>query len=121
LANNRCCEWSKYNGGCGEPCDFKSLPYEKDAILERIRKESDWLTTKKQSISLSSDVEVAEKLFLEIADKLKGIQIMVLRLQIDFGMTNKELREILKVKKDPISSMKLSLLLAKQKFKRGKK
>lgn len=119
--NPSCCHWSKYNGGCGDPCDFKTLPYEKEAILERMQTEAKWLKDQRESISAKMDVKMAESIFFQISDKIKGIQIMVERLKADFGMTDKELRSIMKTKQDPIASAKLALALTKLQLKRKPK
>lgn len=121
--NLKCCAWSKFNGGCGVPCDFKKLKYDKDAIVERLKKEAKWTQDMKQKIGKAVSAEEAEKMFAEMADKIVGMKIMVSRLKEDFGMDEVAVKQIMKgeVRHDVITDAKMVIELTKLKMKRAKK
>ena len=120
MSNKNCCEWSKYNGGCGDPCDFKDLEYTKEAILERIRLESINMDQLKRTVVNLKDKSEAEAIFSRIADKIAGMKIMTNRLSVDFGVPLEEVGKLIKstVKRDPITDARIALALARARFKR---
>lgn len=122
-SNHTCCEWSKYNGGCGTPCDFKNLKYDKDAIIERLREEARWTQSCKETIARGISREEGEKMMVELADKIVGMQIMSTRLTKDFGIKDEDLRKMLRseVRHNFVTDAKIALAVAKMKYSRGKK
>jgi hypothetical protein len=78
------CSWCLHNDGlCDErhidTCDFRKLKYEKKDILFRLEKEGLRISTLKKKIA-DGDVDSAK----ELVDVLKGVSIMMKRLEIDF-------------------------------------
>lgn len=122
------CPWCKYNPyGCVvEECDFKTLPYEKNAILKRLKKEKKKVDEMRAMIK-DADIkklepEVFEKV-QDVLDLLKGMQIMVDRLVADFGMTTDEVYNVVGFGNDKMSWLdkaKIGIKLAKLRRMRKK-
>lgn len=119
------CPWCKYNPGCGDPmveCDFKSLPYEKDAIIKRLIKEREWIdTVKMQMLDGVYGKSDAEEVMAGVVDRSKGMQIMVGRLVVDFGMDEEEVKKAAGFKKDSfLVRAQLAAKVAQMRKSRGK-
>jgi len=97
------CSCCKYNPRCNkEDCDFKDLKYEKEEILLRLKKEKEHVDSLKEKVGdLNSKGfdEDSVKNLMTILDIAKGMQIMIDRLCIDFGMTEKEIKDIVDLNK----------------------
>jgi hypothetical protein len=82
------CPWCKFNKsscqGVEASCDFKSLPYEKGAIVMRIKQEYG----KIQELKKSPNPDTLR----DVVDKIAGIQVMSERLREDFGMAGQDIR-----------------------------
>lgn len=124
------CKWcihNPYAPHCDSDgnCDFKTLPYTKDAILERLKAETDMIKdAKKKLVDTPMDrlQVIADDEVRRIVDATKGMQIMVDRLIADFGMTEKELKDTLEVQKDSfMTRAKMAAKLSSLKKARGKK
>ena len=93
------CPWCKYiPGGCtAKDCDFKELPYEREAILKRLKQEADAVIDMRDNIIKNDDpdAEVLEN----IMDISYGMQIMTNRLKEDFDVTDDEIKELIGAKK----------------------
>lgn len=112
------CPWCKFNksscDGVEETCDFKSLPYEKDAILARIKQEYEKVQELKKGRTLES--------YKDIVDKVAGIQIMTERLKEDFGVEGDEVRKLSGVDElSTVNKLKLSAKLKVMQHSRGGK
>lgn len=125
------CDWQEFNKyGCDpKDCDFKSLPLEKKAILERIKQEKISINAIKEEIIAAQKSNlplVSDKKISDMADKIKGIEIMTEALREKFSMSVDEIKEGVGVKELSLSeriALKINLrkiLMAKKK-KRGKK
>lgn len=119
------CPWCKYNPGCGDPkveCDFKSLPYEKDAIIKRLIKEREWIdSVKLQVLDGVYSKDSVEEAIAGVVDRSKGMQIMVDRLVADFRMDEGEVKRAVGFKKDSfLVKMQLSAKIAQMRKSRGK-
>jgi len=122
------CKWcihNPYAPHCDSDgnCDFKNLQYEKDAILARLKSESEMIRDmKKMLVDAPMDkLElIAEDEIRNILDATKGMQIMVDRLVADFGMSEKELKDYLDVQKDSFyARAKMAAKLSALKKSRG--
>ena len=106
------CKWCVYNGGaCKEServrkaCDFRTLPFEKDAIIARMREEKEFLArvVKEKSSATEDDLRIA-------MDKAAGMVIMSKVLMEKFGVKKEELQRELGSKELSWSErMKLAL------------
>lgn len=123
------CPWCKYNNhGCDESdCDFKTLPYEKDAILDRLTIERKKIDGVRKKFSEFKGKELTDDLNRDLAwmlDVMKGMQIMVDRLVADFGMKNEEIQGLVGFNESKMSFVekaKLMMKLRKMKeLRRGK-
>ena len=120
------CPWCKYNPyGCiPDDCDFKTLPYEKEAILKRLREEKkniDKIRDKALDVDLKNATPETMKDMQSMVDISKGMQIMVDRLVADFGMKNDEIYVAVGFDKSKMSwanKMKLTMKLMRMKEKR---
>lgn len=108
------CKWCKYNPGCDDSCDFRSLKYDKDAIIDRMKEELDFVK------ALTKEIEKAENID-RISDKLYGVSIMSQSLREDFGVKDAEIGRIVGSKMSIITKAKLASKLMKMKKERGKK
>lgn len=93
------CPWCKHNPfGCEEvDCDFRTLPYEKEAIIGRLVEERKKIDAFKERMS-GREMSQGEmgKMLVEVRDVVdvsRGMQVMVDRLVADFGMTEKEVHD----------------------------
>jgi hypothetical protein len=117
------CEWCKYNkNGCGiiEQCDFRTLPYERDVIVQRIGDELKAVDDFKQEMVGG---EVSDHKIRIVVDKLAGVEIMISRLVADFGMSREQVMDVVGFKPEKISFFQRIKLLAKlneMKANRGK-
>ena len=122
------CVWCKYNAhGCNTAdCDFKTLAYEKKAILERLTIERVKVDGIREKF-LANGKELSDEMMIEVADMvdvMKGMQIMVDRLVTDFEMKNDEIYEevgFTQSKLSFVAKAKLMLKLRQLKKKRGAK
>ena len=91
------CPWCKFNSyRCSEDeskssCDFRNLPYEKDVILARLKLEACHVQSIKERILVGSE-NIGEATST-LVDLIKGMQIMVDRLVVDFRMSGEEVRK----------------------------
>ena len=91
------CPWCKFTPTCPvregmkENCDFESLPYEKEAILKRVRSEVASIDELKAKIMEMPDS--SKGWLMEVIDKIRGIEIMSQRLIADFGMTMEDIKK----------------------------
>ena len=117
------CPWCQYlpQGKCtAKECDFKSLPYEKEAILKRLSQEADAVAYVRDEIARSDDFNADE--FEKIMDISFGMQIMVTRLKADFGMQDEEIKKYIGVKKMSMwQKAKLAAKMQQMKGLRGRK
>jgi hypothetical protein len=77
-----------------QACDFRTLKYEKDAILVRLNEENVKHNTDMDvllKVELQADVET--RMIRDIFDRLSGMQLMVERLKADFGMSDDEIKK----------------------------
>ena len=74
-------------------CDFKTLLYDKDAILNRVRSEIAEIDKAKKLVLESTDSDLQLGLMVDVVDKMKGIDIMSQRLIADFGMTFEQIKK----------------------------
>lgn len=129
--NDCMCEWEEFNKyGCDpKNCDFKTLPFEKKAILERIKQEKIQINSIKEEIIAAQKSNlplVSDNKISDMADKIKGIEIMTEALREKFSMSVDEIKQGVGVKELTLSeriALKINLrkvLMAKRK-NRGKK
>jgi len=97
------CPWCKYQkeGKCElDDCDFKDLPFEKEAIIERMKREADHVIEVRDKIADKEiDEEQLKKDMALIMDLSMGMSIMVKALTEDFGMTEEEVKNAVGFKK----------------------
>jgi hypothetical protein len=113
------------NPGCEneefhKSCDFRELPYEKEAILVRLKFE--WSEIQRIRVLLVNEKyrEVAEKMARDVMDKSQAVQVMMVALKEDFKMRQGEVLRELKIERPGvIESVKLMAKLQKMKRERG--
>lgn len=119
------CEWGQYTSGECDPetCDYRDLPYEKEAIIARLRKERETVESIKSQILGADDLsKFSDKEVERLMDITVGMTTMVERLKADFDMFEDEIEKAIGVKKTPLSQRaKLAMKLVKMKNKRRKK
>jgi hypothetical protein len=95
MVKPKACPWCKYNPKCGkhEDCDFRTLPMKKEAIITRIKEEVEWINEAKRKVVLSKTLSAnVRTLLFGIFDRMKGLDLMVKILQVDFGMSEEEVK-----------------------------
>lgn len=112
------CPWCRYaEGGCsGDECEFRTLPYEKGAILARLKKERIRIEVVRGRIVAMryAAKEEMEEDVRQMFDVISAMQTMIDRLVADFGMTAEGVRgKIGAVQK--IGKAELALALARMK------
>ena len=110
-------------GESGNPCSFRSLPFEKDDIIARIRQEMEIVNSDLVKLKSMNDEDFAEML-AQCMDRAVGVDIMVKVLSDEFNMSHGELSEALSVKGDLKFADRMALAMRIRKFKRermGKK
>lgn len=127
------CRWCKYQQDevCPVPddCDFRSLKFEKGAIIARAKKEARKLAQIRAKIVRMTyqDEDSAVKAMGELMDLAKALEIMVLVLQTDFGMERFEVRKIIKehrmsiLEKAKMASMMMNMNIRDKKKIGGKR
>ena len=122
------CSWCKYNEGgkcVAKDCDFKKLPYEKEAILARIRREADHIVEVRNKLADANEIdeEVVKEDVALIMDLAAGINIMSKALQEDFDMSEDDVKKAVGVKKlSLMQKAKLASKMAQFKMmRRGRK
>jgi len=121
--NCKWCTHNPYSSHCDSDgnCDFKNLPFDKDAILERVKAERSIIQDAKEKIISTSSESIADEEVAQVLDSMKGIQIMVDVLMKDFGMSEKELKDIISLQKDSfIQRAKMASKLSALKKSRGR-
>jgi hypothetical protein len=117
------CPWCQYNNHqcttaeLKKNCDFRTLAYNEDAIIERMQQEMIHLKADQTALK-SRASEEGVRLML---DRVAGMQIMMSRLQEDFGMSEEEIRK--KVgweKKSTVEKAKVAAMLGMLKKTRGR-
>jgi hypothetical protein len=108
------CSWCKYRQTACDvedavSCDFKSLDFEKEAILKRIRDEMVDVMEKQKHIDTMSHKDI-----FEMMDKVTGVSIMIKVLKEEFKMTDDEIKS--KAKIPALSLVAKVKLLAKIKM-----
>jgi len=114
------CPWCAFNPLCdkADSCDFRSLKYEKEAILERVKSELVEVDRLKKGV-LKSDDDERLIMLRSAMDRLAGVNIMSARLKVDFGMTDEGLRVACEMKEmNFMQKMKLAILLKKMQMSR---
>jgi glutaredoxin len=119
------CPWCKFNPQCdkADSCDFRSLPYEKDAIIERVKKENAEVEKIKSHVLQDREqYKVQEKMLRDAFDKMAGVKIMCDRLEADFKMTELQIREACGLKSLTLLQKAKLVMIAQQfKMNRGSK
>ena len=90
------CPWCKFkkDGICkSEPCDFLLLPYEKEAILRRIKELSFKVSNAYSTLCDRAICKDPERTLYELVDIQLGMAIMADRLMKDFGMSLEEIKK----------------------------
>jgi len=109
------CPWCKFQpNGCGDDCDFKNLPFDKEAIIERMKSEMASIE------KLRGEVERSDEAINKVMDKAFGIGIMSKVLKDEFKVKQKEIRKILGNEMSLFERTKLMAKLAMMKKNRGK-
>jgi hypothetical protein len=124
MTNFEKCRWCKVNPGCEKndfwkECEFRSLKFEKQDILERVRSEWEKIRLMREKVVAGAALEEVSEMF----DKMHAVQIMMGVLEEEFGMKKKEVLDVLKVEKPSlIESVKLMAKIKMlQKSRGGKK
>jgi len=121
------CPWCKHNPGCENEdfqskCEFKSLPYEKEAIMQRLKFEWSEIQRLRGVLVNEKEREEAEKLARDVMDKSQAVQTMMGVLNTDFKMRQGTILRELKIERPGIvESVKLMAKLQKMKHERGGK
>ena len=121
------CPWCKYNPGCEnenfhEQCEFRTLPFEKDAIMGRLK--SEWVEIQRIRGELVNEKDgmKAEKMARDVLDKSQAIQVMMGVLRNDFKMRQGTILREMKIERPGVvESVKLMAKLQKMKHERGGK
>jgi hypothetical protein len=79
-------------------CDFKTLPMEKEAIVDRVKEELEKIKVLKSRGEKAVAVEEVETLMREVYDRMEGVKIMVMTLKDDFNMDSKEMMQAFELK-----------------------
>lgn len=93
------CEWCKDNEyRCQSDeivgtCDFRTLPRSKEAILNRLKSEKEFVDSVKDKVKREKNKEEVQSLVGEVFDKVSGMAIMMNVLQNEFGMSESEVRK----------------------------
>ena len=71
---------------CGDElsCDFRDLPYEKDAIIERVDQEFDAVEGMLKDIKNIASKEKRKDMVAIVADKVMGMKVMIDVLRDEF-------------------------------------
>lgn len=124
------CPWCAFNKrGCGDKltCDFRTLKYEKQAILDRMKEERKRIETFKDTMIgvVFGDEKDAEKMMNDVVDITVALGIMVERLKEDFGMNESEIFKEVKYSEGAVDvwvkKAKLVSALSRMKRRRGGK
>jgi hypothetical protein len=94
------CPWCKYSPGCPEQegsgsCDFKELPFEKQAIIERVKRESENIKVMLGKAAKAGDADF-NKVMSDCGDVFAGVKIMMNVLHSEFGVDRDEMQNIFK-------------------------
>jgi hypothetical protein len=111
-------------GESGNPCSFRSLPFEKDDIIARIRQEMEVVNSDLVKLKSMNDEDFAEML-AQCVDRVAGVKIMMKVLSDEFSMSHDELSKELSVTGGDVRfADRMALAMKIRKFKRermGKK
>jgi hypothetical protein len=119
------CAWCKVNPGCEndnfhEKCEFRQLPYEKEAIVWRMKFEWGEVERLRKELLKGVKGEEGEKLAREVLDKTGAVQIMMKALVEDFQMRRGEIKNVLGLETPSvIETVKLMAKLQKLKHERA--
>lgn len=116
------CPWCielKNENKCDEnpDCDFRSLPMEKEAILERLKKEYVVYAEIKDRAMKETTKAGQEQVLRACIDKLYGMNRMGQVLERKFGMTKKQIQEEVGIK-DISFNERAKMMLKLSKFGR---
>jgi hypothetical protein len=127
MTNFQPCLWCKHNPGCENEdfqnqCEFKTLPFEKDAIMQRLKFEWSEIQRMRAELVNEQEREKAEKLARNVMDKSQAVQTMMGVLRVDFKMRQGIILRELKIERPGVvESVKLMAKLQKMKHERGGK
>ena len=119
------CPWCKFQAGgkCGlDDCDFKKLPFKKDAIVERMKREADHVIEVRNRLADKElDEDQIRKDVALVMDLSIGMTIMTKALTEEFGMTEDEVKNEVGIKKmSMLQKAKLASKMAQFKMMRKK-
>jgi hypothetical protein len=98
-------------------CDFKKIPYKRDAILSALKKEVKAIEFLKQEFEKMPGAAQQREIVHELVDKSHGAKIMIDRLIKDFGMSDAQVRDYVGIKPLTMTQtvkMKLAYAAAKR-------
>lgn len=74
-------------------CDFRSLKMEKQAILERSKKEAKIIMGARSKLRSVSSSQEMEQVLRDVLDRAEGLKVMIRVLMEKFGMDEKDIKE----------------------------
>ena len=111
------CSWCRFKpvgaNPCAKDCDFMTLAFDKDSIVERVKSEIVIIN------NLKKDVEKDIKVMDEVMDRAFGLSVMTRALKEDFDMSSKDLRKVLGAEMNVYERTKLMAKMAMLKKNRG--
>jgi len=119
------CKWCKRNNGaCNtkelvKDCDFRTLPYERNAIIVRAKKELETVKQIREKLKDEKDAGVIQSMVVDASDRVAGIRIMLDALQEDFGVKDPE-GVVGMPKVGMLDAMKLAIKLKQMEKTRGR-
>lgn len=118
------CAWCKHNPfnceGVETACDFRTLPYDKDAIMNRLQEEYVKYSADRKKLVDGKDLKEQMQVANDVVDRARGMQIMVDRLNKDFGVPLEQIKK--EVGFEPVrfvDRVKLATMAATMKRTRG--
>jgi len=100
-------------------CDFRTLPYERNAIIVRAKKELETVKQIREKLKDEKDAGVIQSMVVDASDRVAGIRIMLDALQEDFGVKDPE-GVVGMPKVGMLDAMKLAIKLKQMEKTRGR-
>ena len=116
MSKQKPCDWcQRYQpDGCGDDCEFQTLPISQSAIIERMKEEMANIEKLKDEVERNPDA------LNKVLDKAFGISIMSKVLINDFKMKQKDINKVLGKEMSLFERTKLMAKLVMMKKSRGK-
>ena len=109
------CKFNRFSPACDADgkCDFKTIPFTREGILERIKKEGAWLN----NIMISDLSKYSETQINDVYDVVIGVKTLMDVGVSEFSISSQELNSLV----PKLSKVRLAASLARMKNSRRKK